>query len=82
MKILKLLKKAKNTHDLFLFPSFVYPSETEPGKWIADGRIGNKQGKYEVVKSVHDSVDDAIAVLEKYPTREGSSVIIVNDLKE
>lgn len=81
MKILKLLKKAKETHDSFLFPSFVYRSETERGKWIADARLGNKKGKYERFITVHDSIDEAVAELNKYPAREGS-IIIVDDWED
>ena len=78
MKILKLLKKAKDAHDSFLLPSFVYRSDSDAGKWIADARLGNKKGKCERFMTVHDSIDAAIAELNKYPAREGS-VIIVDD---
>lgn len=71
--------------------AFIYPSETEPGKWIARGDIWNgipygKSGhKLEFATCICDSVDDALQALdelaEKHPNNKDVQIII-DDLEE
>ena len=66
----------------------IYPSEEEPGKWVARGDIWNGKkgsGITQAICSTCESVDDAMKALEelaeKYPNDKDLRIFI-DDLKE
>ncbi|MBO4998175.1 MAG: hypothetical protein J6D02_09280 [Lachnospira sp.] len=84
----KLIIKARNKYDAELKIAFIYPSESEPGKWVARGDIWNDIPGSGVTHAICDgcvSVDDAMQALdelkEKYPNCNDISIII-DDLIE
>lgn len=81
----RLLIKAKKEYDTdSLINAFIYPSETEPGKWVADGRIeiGSANGKIMKAVCVCSSIDAAIEALyklsEKHPNSQNIPIFIEN----
>lgn len=67
-----------------LMVAFIYPSESEPGKWIARGDIGNGVPRSGVTHAICtcDSVDDAMQALnelsEKHPNDKDLLIFIDN----
>lgn len=68
--------------------AFIYPSESEPGKWVARGDIWNGVPGSGVTQAICDgcaSVDDALQALEelaeKHPNNKDIRIII-DDLEE
>lgn len=67
--------------------AFIYPSESEPGKWVARGNIWNGVPHSGVTHAICtcDSVDDAIQALnelsEKHPNDKDLQIFI-DDLEE
>lgn len=91
-KIDQLIIKAKKKCGVDqLVLAWVYPSEKEPGKWIARGDIWNgvpygKPGhRLEFATSVCDSIDAALEALEelseKHPNRSDLKIFI-EDIEE
>lgn len=84
----KLIIKAKKRHGVYrLVNAFIYPSETEPGKWVVDGRVWNGvpcSGVKQLTFTC-ESVDDAKNVLDEmsksYPNTKDICVYI-NDIEE
>ena len=70
-----------------LMLAFVYPSESEPGKWIARGDIWNGKPGSGVTYATCtcESVDDALNALnelsEQHPNNKDITIII-DDLEE
>lgn len=70
-----------------LIVAFIYPSESEPGKWTARGDIWNGVPRSGVTHAICtcDSVDDAIQALnelsEKHPNDKDLRIFI-DDLEE
>ncbi len=70
-----------------LIIAFIYPSEKEPGKWVARGDIWNGVHRSGVTHAICicDSVDDAIQALnelsEKHPNDKDLRIFI-DDLEE
>jgi len=84
----KLIIKAKKKCGVDkLTVALIYPSETEPGKWIADGHIwdGKKGSGITRVTCLCVSIDDALQALdelaEKHPN-DKDIPIIIDDLEE
>lgn len=84
----KLIIKAKKKHGVGrLVNAFIYPSEVEPEKWIADGRIWNGKPGSGIVQEACTCVskDEALKALEElaeqYPNNENICVFI-NDLED
>ena len=74
--------------DVYKRQAFIYPSEEEPGKWVARGDIWNGKkgsGITQAICSTCESVDDAMKALEelaeKYPNDKDLRIFI-DDLKE
>lgn len=67
--------------------AFIYPSESEPGKWVARGDIWNGVPGSGITSAICTcaSVDDALQALEelaeKHPDNKDVRIII-DDLKE
>lgn len=84
----RLIIKAKKKCGVdSLMVAFIYPSESEPGKWIARGDIWNEVTGSGITHAICtcESVDDALQALEelaeKYPNDKDVRIFI-NDLKE
>lgn len=88
-KVDRLIIKAKKKCGYErLAVAFIYPSEEEPGKWVARGDIWNGKkgsGITQAICSTCESVDDAMKALEelaeKYPNDKDLRIFI-DDLKE
>ena len=88
-KVDRLIIKAKKKCGYErLVVAFIYPSEEEPGKWVARGDIWNGKkgsGITQAICSTCESVDDAMKALEelaeKYPNDKDLRIFI-DDLKE
>lgn len=71
-----------------LIVAFIYPSESEPGKWVARGAIWNGVPGSGITHAVCDdctSVDDALQALEELAERHPNNKdirIIIDDLEE
>lgn len=82
-----LIKAKKKCGADKLTVAFIYPSEAEPGKWIARGDIWNGISGSGVTHAICtcDSVDDAVQALnelsEKHPNDKDLRIFI-DDLKE
>lgn len=83
----KLIIKAKRQRGVDrLINAFVHPAESEPGKWIADGRIWNGKPGSGIVQEVRTCVskDEAMQAInelaEKYPNHK-DIVIFIDDVK-
>lgn len=67
--------------------AFIYPSETEPGKWIARGDIWNGISGSGITSAICscESIEDALQALEelaeKHPNNKDVRIII-DDLEE
>lgn len=84
----RLIIKAKKKcgTDLKLHFGMIYPSETEPGKWVARGDLWNgipydkPESKGEYATCICDSIEEAEAALqelgEKYPNNKDITIII------
>lgn len=82
----RLIIKAKKKRAIDrLVNAFIYPSESEPGKWVADGRIWNgKPGSgTEQIITICASMNEAKNTLhelgEQYPNHKDVRIFI-NDL--
>lgn len=87
----RLIIKAKRKcgADLKLYSGMIYPSEKQPGKWVARGDLWNgipydKPGnKVEYATCVCDSIEEAEKALqelgEKYPNNK-DVVILIDDV--
>lgn len=70
-----------------LIVAFIYPSESEPGKWIARGDIWNGNPGSGITSAICtcDSVDDAVQALnelsDKHPNDKDLRIFI-DDLEE
>lgn len=78
----RLLIKAKKKCGVDrLVLAFVYPSESEPGKWVARGDIWNgKPGGVTYATCTCESIDDALDALnelsEQHPNNKDIAIII------
>lgn len=84
----RLIIKAKKKYGVDrLIVAFIYPSESEPGKWVARGDIWNGVPHSGITHAICtcDSVDDAIQALnelsEKHPNDKNLRIFI-DDLEE
>lgn len=82
-----LIKAKKKCGSDRLIAAFIYPSETEPGKWIARGDIWNGVPRSGLTHAICTciSVDDALQALdelaEQHPNHKDLR-IFTDDLEE
>lgn len=87
-KIDRLIIKAKQKFGFDrLTGAFIYPSEDEPGKWVARADIWNGilgsgiKSEFRTCASVDDAMQALEEVAERYPNDRDITVFI-DDLKE